>query len=72
MGDRVVVTFTNDNLHYSPGVYMHDMGSEAHTLIEQAAPMMRRGDTGYSAARFLRRVRQAADRPPRARARGWS
>lgn len=52
MGDRVLVTFTDDNKNYSPAIYMHSMGSEAQELIEQSVGSFRRNDASYSAARF--------------------
>jgi hypothetical protein len=52
MGDRVVVTFTDDGTSFTSGVYMHWAGAEAPEMIRKAAPRMRRGDAGYAAARF--------------------
>lgn len=54
MGDRAIVVFTDDNCEgeYSPGVYVHNSGYRIAELIREFAPAMRRGDAGYSAARF--------------------
>ena len=52
MGDRVLITFTQDGENYSPAVYMHWSGSEAPDMIRAAALVMRKGDESYSAARF--------------------
>ena len=52
MGDRVVITFTDDDESFSPAVYMHWNGQEAPDMIRAAQPVMRREDSSYSAARF--------------------
>ena len=51
MGDRVIVAF-KDLAGFAPSVYLHWHGHEAADLIKAAAPRMRQGDSGYSAARF--------------------
>lgn len=57
MGDRVLITFkTTDKAtkttDYSPTIYMHWAGEGAKQMLLNAAPALRRGDIGYSAARF--------------------
>lgn len=52
MGDRVLVTFTDDGKSHSPAIYMHWNGEDAAKMIRDAAPLFRRGDEAYSAARF--------------------
>lgn len=52
MGDRVLITFTDDGETFTPAVYMHWNGSEAADWIRAAARRMRKGDAGYAAARF--------------------
>lgn len=51
MGDRAIVVF-RDADSVSPGVYLHWDGYRAYDLLRAAAPRMRKGDAGYSAARF--------------------
>jgi hypothetical protein len=51
MGCRAVITFVDRN-GYSPAVYLHNAGWRVKQLLTAAAPHLRRGDAGYSAARF--------------------
>lgn len=51
MGDRVIVVCKEGSI-YSPGVYLHDGGSQVKDLLIKAAPYMRRGDCSYAVARF--------------------
>lgn len=57
MGDRATVVFAQndrDGRYFSPGVYLHWNGAPERVkeLLEKAAPVLRKGDVGYSAARF--------------------
>lgn len=51
MGDRVVVLF-KDQGGYAPGVYLHWLGHAVFDILKEATPRLRKGDAGYSAARF--------------------
>lgn len=51
MGDRAIIYFQNRGI-FSPGIYLHSDGSDAPDWIRAAMPHLRRGDAGYSAARF--------------------
>ena len=52
MGDRAVITFKSGN-SYSPGVYLHHNGGKVADWLKEAAPLLRRGDDSYAAARFV-------------------
>lgn len=52
MGDRAIVSFHGEEDDYSPGVYVHWAGSDIPALLKEAAPILRKGDPGYAAARF--------------------
>ena len=51
MGSSGVVVFV-DGENVSPGIYLHWHGDRVQELLEKALPRLRRGDAGYSAARF--------------------
>ncbi|OGS32994.1 MAG: hypothetical protein A2218_10435 [Elusimicrobia bacterium RIFOXYA2_FULL_53_38] len=51
MGSRAAVVFV-DGDKTSPGIYLHWDGHQVQGLLEEALPRLRRGDVGYSAARF--------------------
>ncbi len=52
MGDRAIVTFTDGDGHYSPGIYLHWNGSDVEEFLKAALWDMTQGDQEYSAARF--------------------
>lgn len=52
MGNRVVVRFTNENPETDVAVYLHWHGSDVKDWLKAAAPIMRKGDKSYAAARF--------------------
>jgi hypothetical protein len=51
MGDRSITVF-KINDYYSPGIYLHWNGTETLEWIQASVGQLRRGDVGYSAARF--------------------
>lgn len=61
MGDRVLVVFKCKE-EFSPTVYVHWGGSSVWSLLEKAAPIMRRGDLHYATARFIGTCHESSPR----------
>lgn len=51
MGDHALVAFKSGS-DVSPVVYLHWAGHNVADWIKEAAPLLRRGDDSYAAARF--------------------
>jgi hypothetical protein len=53
MGDRAFIYIKEKRANQYGGAYLHWGGSEAHEVIQKAAPLMRKGDASYALARLV-------------------
>jgi hypothetical protein len=53
MGNRATIQFIDIDDKQGVTVYLHHDGSNVREWLEQAAPSMRKNNSGYAAARFI-------------------